>query len=155
MNSCRSIGVTVLFLVSGLLVRNLASDKGPHSRLGEAKERARVVLSKPLPSLDGSHLKATLVEVNYGPSESSSPHSHPCAVIGYVAEGSIRSQVQGQPEMTYKAGESFYEAPNGVHIVSANASSTEPAKLLAYLICDHDGPLSVDLSATHQVGAEK
>ena len=110
----------------------------------QAKERARIVLSEPLPTLDGDHLQATLVVVNYGPGEASSPHSHACPVIGYVAEGAIRSQVQGQPERTYKTGESFYEAPHGVHLVSANASLTEPAKLLAYFICDHDAPLSSD-----------
>ncbi len=54
-------------------------------------------------------------------------------------------QVQGQSEMVYKAGQSFYEAPNGVHLVSANASTTEPAKFLAYLICDRDTPLSIDV----------
>ena len=114
----------------------------PHA---EAKERARVVLSKTLPALDGGHLKAVLVEVNYGPGEASTPHSHPCAVIGYVVAGAIRTRVRGQPEKTYQAGESLYEAPNGVHLVSANASSTEPARLVAYLICDQDTPLSVDV----------
>ncbi len=101
------------------------------------------MLSRSLSKLDGDHLKAVLVEVNYGPGEASSPHSHPCAVIGYVVEGALRTQVNGEPEVIYKAGESFYEAPNGIHLVSANASSTEPAKLVAYLICDHDTPLSV------------
>lgn len=101
------------------------------------------MLSKSLPKLDGDRLKAVLVEVNYGPGEASLPHSHPCAVIGYVVEGALRTQVKGEPEMIYKAGESFYEAPNGVHLVSANASLTEPAKLVAYLICDRDTPLSV------------
>ena len=112
---------------------------------GAAKDRAHIVLSKDLPALDGSHVRVTLVEVNYGPGEASSPHSHPCAVIGYIVDGAIRTQVEGEPEMTYKAGESFYEAPNGVHLVSANASSTQPAKLVVYLICDHDTPLSVDV----------
>ncbi len=94
--------------------------------------------------MDGGHLKAVLLEVRYGPGESSLPHSHPCAVIGYVVEGAVRSQVKGEPEMTYKAGDSFYEAPNGVHLVSANASTTEAARFLAYMICDHDAALSVD-----------
>lgn len=120
-----------------------------------AKDRARIVLSKTLPTLDGTQLKATLVEVNYGPGEASPPHSHPCAVVGYVVEGALRTQVNGEPERTYKAGESFYEAPNGVHLVSANASSTEPAKLVAYLLCDHDSPLSVDVPESAQKGAEK
>jgi quercetin dioxygenase-like cupin family protein len=104
-----------------------------------------MVLSKPLPKLNGDHLKAVLLEIRYGPGEASSPHSHPCAVIGYVVEGSLRTQVKGEPEVIYKAGESFYEAPNGVHLVSANASSTEPAKFVAYLICDGNAPLSVDV----------
>lgn len=54
-------------------------------------------------------------------------------------------QMQGQPEMVYKAGQSFYEGPNGVHIVSANPNTTEPAKFVAYFICDRDTPLSIDV----------
>jgi quercetin dioxygenase-like cupin family protein len=73
--------------------------------------------SHALPQLDGNHLRAIVVEVNYGPGEADQPHSHPCVVIGYVAQGAIRFQVRGGPETVYKAGESFYEAPNGVHQV--------------------------------------
>lgn len=118
----------------------------------QASERAHVVLSHALPKLDGDRLKATVVEVNYGPGESSQPHSHPCPVIGYVAAGAIRTQVKGEAEMIVKAGESFYEAPNGVHLVSANASQTEPAKLIAYFVCDHEMPLSADVPAVPQKG---
>ena len=99
--------------------------------------------SHSLPQLDGSHLRAIVVEVNYAPGEADKPHSHPCTVIGYVAQGAIRFQVKGGPEAVYKAGESFYEAPNGVHQVSANASAKEPAKLIAFFICDHETPLTV------------
>lgn len=112
------------------------------------KERARVLFSTEVPNLNSNHLKATLVEVNYGPGEASLPHSHPCAVIGYVVAGALRTQVKGQPEMMYQAGGTFYEAANGIHLVSANASTTQPAKLLAYLICDQNAPLSVDLPET-------
>ncbi len=153
----RCIGVVTAILCGGLLMRHLAwgKDSAPSSP-SEAKERARIVLSKPLSKLDGAHLKVTLVEVNYGPGEASLPHSHPCAVIGYVVEGAIRTQVKGEPETIYKAGESFYEAPNGVHLVSANASATEPAKLVAYLICDHDTSLSVDVpESVYQKGTAK
>jgi quercetin dioxygenase-like cupin family protein len=99
--------------------------------------------SHSLPQLDGSHLRATVVEVNYAPGEADKPHSHPCTVIGYVAQGSIRFQVKGGPEGVFKAGESFYEPPNGVHQVSANASDKEPAKLIAFFVCDHETPLTV------------
>jgi quercetin dioxygenase-like cupin family protein len=114
----------------------------PETSAPAAKVRARTVLSQALPAMDGNHLKAVVVEVNYGPGESSQPHSHPCPVVGYVVQGAIRTQVKGEPERIVKAGESFYEPPNGVHQVSANASQTEPAKLLAYFVCDNDKPLS-------------
>jgi quercetin dioxygenase-like cupin family protein len=112
------------------------------------KERARILLSKELPKSDGMGLKVTLLEVSYQPGEASPAHSHPCAVVGYVVAGSLRTQLKGEPVMTYRAGESFYEDPNGVHLLSANASSSEPAKFVAYLVCDPDAPLSVDTPET-------
>jgi quercetin dioxygenase-like cupin family protein len=109
--------------------------------------RGRVSFARTLPALDGAHLKVTLVEVTYGPGESSHVHSHPCPVVGYVIAGAVRMQVKGEAEAIYKVGESFYEAPNGVHAVSANASATEPATFLAYFVCDHEGPLSTPVAA--------
>ena len=94
-----------------------------------------------LEPLDGSRLKVTVVEVRYGPGQSSRPHSHPCPVIGYVIEGSLRTQVRGEPEAVYTAGQGFYEAANGAHIVSANASADKPVRFLAYFTCDRDAPL--------------
>lgn len=115
-------------------------------------QRDRVAFSHALPSMNGSHLEATVVEVNYGPGESSKPHTHPCAVIGYIVEGTYRTQVKGEPEAVYKAGDSFYEAPNGVHLVSANASQTAPLRFLAYFTCDHQAPLSTDVPEHHMEG---
>src|ERR1700722_10139908 len=109
---------------------------------GPAQE-VRPVFTHALPVLDGGKLQAKIVEVTYGPGESSAQHSHPCAVIGYVLEGAVRMQVKGEPEAIYKAGQSFYEAPNGVHAVSANASKTERARFLAYFTCDRETPLTV------------
>jgi quercetin dioxygenase-like cupin family protein len=104
-------------------------------------------LSHALPPMDGSRLGVTVLEVAYAPGGSSAPHSHPCPVIGYVVEGALRVQVQGQAEATFQAGESFYEDPNGVHLVSANASDTEPVRFLAYITCDRDRPPSVVVRA--------
>lgn len=103
----------------------------------------RTALSHALPSMNGSQLGVTVLEVSYGPGGSSPPHSHPCPVIGYVVEGILRMQVHGQPEATYRTGESFYEEPDAVHLVSANGSDIEPVRFLAYFTCDHDTPLSV------------
>jgi quercetin dioxygenase-like cupin family protein len=116
---------------------------------------ARIAFAHALPRLDGTHLKATIVEVTYGPGGSSPPHSHPCPVIGYVIEGALRTQVKGEAVAIYKAGQSFYEAPNGVHMISANASDKVPVKFLAYFVCDHETPLSVAPPEAAPSGGEK
>jgi quercetin dioxygenase-like cupin family protein len=80
-----------------------------------------------LPPLNGEHVKVSVVEVTYAPGESSRPHTHPCPVIGYVVEGRVRIQVKGGSEKTFAAGETFYEAANGVHLISANAGGDRAA----------------------------
>jgi quercetin dioxygenase-like cupin family protein len=138
-------GARHAMLAAFLLALGVAPILAQSTAVQSPKDRARILLSMPIPPLDGAHVKATLVEVNYGPDEASPPHSHPCAVIGYVVEGAIRTQVEGKPEHTYEAGGTFYEPPNGVHAVSANASATRPAKLVAYFVCDRAAPLSVNV----------
>jgi quercetin dioxygenase-like cupin family protein len=103
----------------------------------------RVVLSRWLPAMKGNDLKINVVEVTYPPGGASQAHSHPCPVVAYVVSGAIRSQVKGESVAVYRAGESFFEPANGVHLISANASRTEPAKFLAYFLCDHETKLSV------------
>jgi len=126
------------------------------ARVGEddTPKRARIAVSRTLPRLNGNSLKATVVEVSYGPGAASSPHRHPCPVIGYVVTGSLRTQVKGEPEAIYQAGESFFEGPEDVHLVSANASSTKPVTFLAYFTCDHDTTLSVPVSDPGAAGGE-
>ena len=109
--------------------------------------RSRVVLTRPLAPLDGRHLQTSAVEVTYEPGGSSAAHSHPCPVMVYVIEGAVRTQVKGEPEAIYRAGESFFEAAHGVHQVAANASSKERAKFVAFFVCDRDTPLTTVLPA--------
>ena len=66
-------------------------------------------------------------------------------MFAYVLEGEIISQLEGEPEHVYKAGESWYEPPRKPHLVSRNASSKKPAKLLAVLLGDEGGPVKLPL----------
>lgn len=155
---CKYIRVIFGIVGVGLAVATLTwtrSGAAVDRAATHAKERARVLLSQALPKLQGDRLKVTLVEVNYGPGEASPPHSHSCAVLGYVVAGAIRSEVKGEPEKVFIAGESFYEAPNGVHAISANASASEPARFVAYLICDRDVPLSTPVAPAVDSEREK
>ncbi|HUI94438.1 MAG TPA: cupin domain-containing protein [Xanthobacteraceae bacterium] len=103
-----------------------------------AKDDAKVTLvyQHELPNVPGKSIKGVLVE--YGPGGSSPGHMHPKSAFIYatVLEGAIRSQVNDGPVTVYKAGQSFSEFPGDRHVVSANASETEPAKLLAVFVVD-------------------
>ena len=41
-----------------------------------------------------------------------------------------------------KVGQSFFEPPGAVHLVSANASNTEPAELIAVFVADEGAQLT-------------
>jgi quercetin dioxygenase-like cupin family protein len=113
----------------------------------------REVLRHGMPHEFGEHSNVTLLEVSYPPSGSSRPHRHPCPVVAYVVDGSIRMQVQGGAEHVYEAGEAFYEDPTDVHLVSANASSKTAAKFVAFFVCRDDAPLSVPVAPPVGSGA--
>jgi quercetin dioxygenase-like cupin family protein len=98
--------------------------------------KVTVVYQHELPNVPGKSIKGVLVE--YGPGGSSPGHMHPKSAFIYatVLEGGILSQVNDGPVTTYKAGQSFSELPGDRHSVSANASKTSPAKLLAVFVLD-------------------
>ena len=50
-------------------------------------------------------------------------------------------QVRGGKQRTLEAGQTFYEAPDDVHIVGRNASKTESAMLVVFLVKDKGAPV--------------
>jgi quercetin dioxygenase-like cupin family protein len=98
--------------------------------------KVSVVFDQALPNVPGKSMKGVLVE--YGPGGSSPAHIHAPSAFIYatVLEGAIRSQVNDGPAKVYHKGENFSEKPGDRHAVSANASATEPAKLLAVFVVD-------------------
>jgi quercetin dioxygenase-like cupin family protein len=102
------------------------------------KSKVTLVFDHPLPNVPGKSIKGVLVE--YPPGGASPAHTHASSAFIYatVLAGAIRSSVNGAPEKVYHAGENFYEEPGAHHGVSANASKTEPARLLAVFVVDSD-----------------
>jgi quercetin dioxygenase-like cupin family protein len=89
-----------------------------------------------IPNVPGKSLVASVVE--YAPGAKSTPHRHANSafIVAYVLSGSVRSQVNNEPVKVYKVGESWFEAPGAHHRVSENASTTEPARMLAIFVVD-------------------
>src|SRR3954466_3873903 len=100
--------------------------------------RAKVTLvyDQPLPNVPGKSIRGVLVE--YEPGGSSPAHTHPNSAFIYATDiqGAIRSRINDGPVTTYRASESFSERPGDRHALSANASTTEPARLLAVFVLD-------------------
>lgn len=98
--------------------------------------KVTLVYDHALPNVPGKSVRGILVE--YPPGGASPAHMHPTSAFIYatVLEGAIRSQVNDGPMITYRAGENWSENPGDRHLVSANASATEPARLLAVFIVD-------------------
>ncbi len=100
----------------------------------------RSLLSKDL--IGGSGKELSMITVEYPPGGSSPAHTHHAQALVYVLEGSIVMQVRGGASVTLSKGQTFYEGPDDVHVVSRNASSTVPAKFVVFLVKDKGVPVS-------------
>jgi len=107
---------------------------------GSSLDTVEPISSHALPNVPGK--RVTIVRVFYGPGGFTPAHRHSGSVTAYVTKGEIRSQLGGGPVETFKVGQSFFEPPGAVHLVSANASNTEPAELVAVFVADEGAQLT-------------
>ena len=99
------------------------------------------LLSKDLAGVPGKEL--LMITVKYPPGASDTEHRHHAQTLVYVLEGSIVMQVRGETSVTLMPGQTFYEGPDDVHIVSRNASQTAPAKFLVFFVKAKSAPVLI------------
>ena len=136
--------IGALALLALFVVANVRADEnfGDTVRLPASKDaKVTLVYQHALPGIPGKSVKGVLVE--YGPGGYSPSHRHAKSALIYatVIEGEVRSTVNDAPEKIYRAGENWTESPGDHHRVSANASETKPAKILAVFIVDDQDTL--------------
>ena len=149
MKKTRIIGIAVLMVVGGLALHVARPHQPGIKRTDRATvptagsthgaplgETVTVAADEPIPNLPAKRLVTHIVD--YPPGVSSAPHRHARSafIYAYVLSGAIRSQVDDEPVRVYRPGETWFERPGSYHRVSANASDSEPARLLAVLIVD-------------------
>jgi quercetin dioxygenase-like cupin family protein len=100
------------------------------------RETVTVAADKSIPNLPGKRLVSLIVDYPPGASSDAHRHARSAFIYAYVLLGEVRSAVDGEPARVYRAGESWFESPGAYHRVSANASDTEPARLLAVFVVD-------------------
>lgn len=106
-------------------------------------DKVELIASHALPNVPGK--RVTIVRVFYGPGGFTRAHRHAGTVTAYITRGEIRSQLGGGPVEIFKVGQSFFEPPGTTHLVSANASNTEPAELIAVFVADEGAELTTYL----------
>jgi quercetin dioxygenase-like cupin family protein len=123
----------LVFLITGVLIITrplMAQEAGSPS-----------FISKDLAGVSGKEIE--MYTVDFPPGHSIPAHRHNAQVFLYVLEGSLVTQVKGGKEMTLTPGQSYYEAPDDIHTVTRNASSTKPAKFLVFMLKEKGAPSTV------------
>lgn len=133
--------MTTQFAICALAVAAAVFAAGPamaDEKPETAKPTVVPLVARDLPEFPGK--EATLATVEYLPGGASRPHRHGAHVFVYVLEGSYATQVAGGERKVLKPGETFYESPADEHVVSENASATEPVKILVFMLKDKAPP---------------
>ena len=118
--------VTTTLLMCGLFA-------GPASAQ-TAGQKVNPLMSQDLAGLAGK--EGVMLTVEYEPGGSSAPHRHNAHVFVYVLEGSIVMQANGGNPVTLTTGQTFYESPADIHAVSKNASDSQRAKFVVFVLKD-------------------
>ena len=126
--------------VIATIVATLASMMSVVAAENAPPAKATPLMTRDLEGIAGKEMLVLVVE--YPPGGVSQPHRHNASVFVYVLEGSVTMQVAGSAPVTLKPGDTFFEAPGDVHVTSANASSSAPAKFLVYMVKDKGAPAS-------------
>jgi len=130
------------FLAAPLAVLALTASVTALAHEGPS-EKVTVLQDQLLKNVPGK--KAMMIEVDYKPGQSSIAHKHEGTAMAYVIFGSITSQVKGEKAITYKAGQYWYEPAGSEHLVSKNASATQPAKMLVFMVLSPDEKVLIPL----------
>jgi quercetin dioxygenase-like cupin family protein len=138
-SSKRTLTLALLVATSLVSTNTLMAQKAVTQPM--AHETITPLITKDLAVLPGEQV--LMYTVDFPPGFSSPIHRHNAQVSVYVLEGSVVMQVRGQKELTLRPGQSFYEDPADIHVVSRNASSTKPAKFLVFLINKKGAPLVI------------
>ena len=111
-----------------------------------AWQSALIVIQTATPPVlpDGAEVMTVVIE--YPPGDPGAPpHRHPGGpAFGYVLEGEIMFELEGEPPRVLKAGEAFWE-PGGdvIHYQDANNRSDIPLRFLVTMLCAPGQPMLV------------
>jgi quercetin dioxygenase-like cupin family protein len=109
----------------------------------DAWKTAVTVLQEACPSSipEGAHVMTLLVQFPPG-DPGTPPHRHSGPVFGYMLEGEMRFELEGEPERIIRAGETFWE-PGGdvIHYQDANNRTDSWSRFIVTMLCEPGKPM--------------
>jgi quercetin dioxygenase-like cupin family protein len=111
----------------------------------DAWKTALTVLQEASPPFipEGAHGMTIVIE--YPPGDPGTPpHRHSGPAFGYVLEGEMRFELEGEPERVIRAGEAFWE-PGGdvIHYQDGNNRSDSRLRFTVTMLCAPGEPMLV------------
>lgn len=106
------------------------------------------VLEEAIPSTNPAIRMVRGARIRFAPRQPTGLHRHPISVAGVVTAGSFIFKREGEAEKIVKTGDTFFE-PAGVTTERFdNASSTEPAELVAFFLTDSKDRALIEMLGT-------
>jgi quercetin dioxygenase-like cupin family protein len=131
----RSRFATLLVLLAGIAA-GIGLDR---ALFAQAPTITRNILQRVDDPASSKH-EVVMAVVDVPPGASAGRHRHPGREIGYMLEGSVVIDQEGQPSVTKKAGEHFAIDLTAVHNATNKAKTA--AKLVAIYIVEKGKPLA-------------
>ncbi|BDH06601.1 MULTISPECIES: cupin domain-containing protein [Streptomyces] len=119
------------------------NDEPAPGHRSEAWKTAVTVVGEAQPPAFPDGARVITARVEFPPGDPGTPpHRHSGPVFGYVVEGEMLYELEGEPPRVIRAGEAFWE-PGGdvIHYQDANHRTDIPLRFLATLVCEPDKPL--------------
>jgi quercetin dioxygenase-like cupin family protein len=135
----RTVGMLTIALVVGIAVgiignQLLSAEQAPLTRT--------ILQQKDLEGVAGKEVLMYRVETI--PGGVAGRHYHPGPELAYVLEGSLIFDLDGQPPVTLKAGESVHVPAKHIHNAK-NGSTTEPVKVIVFMVGEKGQPLTTQV----------
>ncbi|MBT2392190.1 cupin domain-containing protein [Streptomyces sp. ISL-1] len=99
--------------------------------------------AKPPHVPEGAEVMTLFVEFPPG-DPGTPPHRHSGPAFGYVLEGEMLFELEGEPERVIRAGEAFWE-PGGdvIHYQDGNNRKDVPSRFVVTMMCEPGQPMLV------------
>jgi quercetin dioxygenase-like cupin family protein len=132
----RKLLIGVTFAAFGM-----TSFVGAQQQLPAATQQTATIKRTPLQKFDvpGTNYETVIGIAEIVPNVKIGRHTHPGPESGYMMEGEMVLFIDGQPEKTVKAGQSYQVPPGAVHDAKTGPSG---AKVIATYVVEKGKPLA-------------